>query len=167
MNKLPSSASTQLKFNFNFNFEAEIPLFPAIPATHPPTGKVVKWNKTSKTSIEDFKYFNWRLLILQLKSSNTCQAQSQRKFNSSSALTQLNLNSTQPQHKLLSLALLSSTCSVLLSEDGGKRVEDVHLSLDQGDWSQEDEKWRIQNSKLRVDGCGLKPQKWRWPQKSK
>ena len=52
---LPSSASTQL--NFNFNFEAEIALFSDNTATHP-TGKVVKWNKTLNTSIEDFNYLN-------------------------------------------------------------------------------------------------------------
>ena len=54
--------STQL--NFNFNFEAKIALFSNNTATHPPnhlTGKVVKWNKTSKTSIDDVK-------LLQLKS---------------------------------------------------------------------------------------------------
>ena len=38
---------------FNFNFEAEIALF----SNHPPTRKEVKSNKTSNTSIEDFKYF--------------------------------------------------------------------------------------------------------------
>ena len=55
MSKLPSSASTQL--NFKFYFEAEIALFSDNTATHP-AGKVVKWNKTSNTSIEEFKYFN-------------------------------------------------------------------------------------------------------------
>ena len=42
---------------------------------------------------QDFKYFNWRLQILQLKCSNTGQAQSQLNFNSSSASNQLNLKS--------------------------------------------------------------------------
>ena len=53
---LPSSALTQL--NFNFNFEAEIALFSDNKATHTPnhpTGKVIKWSKTSNSSIEDVK----------------------------------------------------------------------------------------------------------------
>ena len=63
---------------------------------------------------QDFKYFNWRLQILQLKSSNTCQAQSQL----TTAQAQLNsiptqIKSTQLQLKLLSLALLSSSLSFL------------------------------------------------------
>ena len=47
--------------------------------------------------------------ILQLKNSNTYQAQFQLNSNSSSASTHLNLNSTQPQLKILSLTLLSSS----------------------------------------------------------
>ena len=49
----------QTQPQLNFNFEVEIALFSDNTATHPtnhPTGKVVKWNKTSSTSIEDFKY---------------------------------------------------------------------------------------------------------------
>ena len=76
---LPNSASTHL----NFNFEA---LFSDNTANQPPNGE-------SSEMEQDFKYFNWRLKILQLKSSNTCQAQSLFNFNSSSAATQLNLNS--------------------------------------------------------------------------
>ena len=48
------------------------------------TEKIVKWNKTLNTSIEDFKYFIWGLQILLAKLS----------LNSIS--THLNLNSTQP-----------------------------------------------------------------------
>ena len=60
---MPSLASTQL----NFNFEAET--------------QILQF-KTSKTSIEEFKY----------------QAQSQLKFNSSSASTQtIELGTTQPK----------------------------------------------------------------------
>ena len=63
------------------------------------------------------KDFNLRLLqILQLKSSNTCKTQSQLNFNSRSASTQLNLNSTQPQLKLLSLAQLRSSLFCFLLE---------------------------------------------------
>ena len=54
--------STQL--NFNFNFEAEIALFPDNTATHP-------LNRESSKMEQDFKTFNWRLQILQLKTSNT------------------------------------------------------------------------------------------------
>ena len=96
-----NSTSTQAEFSFI--------LRQIQPPTHP-SRIVVKWDLSV-----DFKYFNWRLLILQLKSSNIWQAQSQLKFNSSSASTQLNHNSTQPQLKLLSLALLSSTCFFLFS----------------------------------------------------
>ena len=51
--------STQL--NFNFNFEAEIALFQDNTATHRESSKME----------QDFKYFNWRLQILQFKTSNT------------------------------------------------------------------------------------------------
>ena len=51
----PEVYIAKLSLNSTSNFEAEIALFPAIQATHPPTGKVVKWNNTSNTSIEDFK----------------------------------------------------------------------------------------------------------------
>ena len=58
--------------------EAEIVLFSVNAtihlATHPTTEKVVKWNKTSSTLIEDFKYLNLRLQIFQLKTSNTSKS---------------------------------------------------------------------------------------------
>ena len=57
-----------------------IPSYPS----HPP-GQVVKWNKTSNTSFEDFKYFNWGVQILSLNSNST-PAQSQL----NSIWTQLN-----------------------------------------------------------------------------
>ena len=97
----PQLNSTQLKLRLR------LALFPAIPATHPP-------NRESSKMEQDFKYLDWRLQILQLKSSNTCEAQYQLNFNSSSASTQLNINSTQPQLKLLSLALLSSSLFCIL-----------------------------------------------------
>ena len=49
--------------------------------THP-TGKVVKWNKTSNTSIEDFKYFNWRGQILAKLSLNSSLTPAQPQLNS-------------------------------------------------------------------------------------
>ena len=58
---LPSSVSTQL-LSTSTSIEAEIVLFPfsdTHPATQPPTRKSSEM-KTSNTSIEDFKYFNWR-----------------------------------------------------------------------------------------------------------
>ena len=70
-------AQTQLN-STSTTIEAEIVLFSVITATHPPThptthptGKVVKWNYILNTSTEDFNYFNRRLRILQLKTSNT------------------------------------------------------------------------------------------------
>ena len=75
--------STQLIFNFNF--EAEIALFSDNTATNPPnhpTGKVVKLNKTSNTSIEEFKY---------LPSSVSTQFQLHLSLNSTQS--QLNFNS--------------------------------------------------------------------------
>ena len=63
-------------------------------ATQPhtnPTRKVVKWNKTSNTSIEDFIYFNWRVQILGKLSLNSNSTPAQPQLNS--ILTQLNLNS--------------------------------------------------------------------------
>ena len=53
--------------------------------------KEVKWNKTSNTSIEDFKYFNWRVQILAKLSLNSISTPAQPQLNSIS--TQLNLNS--------------------------------------------------------------------------
>ena len=57
--------------------------------------KEVKWNKTSNTSIEDFKYFNWRVQILAKLSLNSISTPAHPQLNSIS--TWLNLNSTQSQ----------------------------------------------------------------------
>ena len=54
--KFPSSVSTQL--NFNFSFEAEIALFSDNTATHTP-------NRESSKVEQDFKYFNWKLQMLE------------------------------------------------------------------------------------------------------
>ena len=83
-----SFCQAQPQLNFIFNVEAEIALFSDNTATHP-TGKVVKWNNTSNTSIEDFKYFNWWVQILA--SLNSISTSVQPQLNSISA--QLNLNS--------------------------------------------------------------------------
>ena len=76
--KLPSSAPTQLNFNFNWGWDSLIFSLcnhpPGYPPTHLTTDKVVKWNKTSSTLIEDFKYLNLSLQIFQLKTSNTSKS---------------------------------------------------------------------------------------------
>ena len=64
---LPSSASTQLKWGWDSLIFSSY--------SHPPTRESSKMEilqlKTLNTSIEDFKYFNWKLQILQLKTSNS------------------------------------------------------------------------------------------------
>ena len=92
---MPSSASPQLNSN---HLQLQLGgwyLFSDNTATHP-TGKVVKWNKTSNTSIEEFKY---------LPSSVSTQYQLQLSLNSTqsqlnSISTQLNLNSISTQSQL-------------------------------------------------------------------
>ena len=68
--------STQLQLQL-WGWDSLIPSYPS----HPPTGKVVKWNKTSNTSIEDFKYFNWRVQILSKLSLNSNSTPAQPQLN--------------------------------------------------------------------------------------
>ena len=46
--------------------------------------------------------------------------------------------------------------AVLLTEDGGRRVENGELRLDQGELRKEDGEWSIYNKKLRMEGFGLR-----------
>ena len=107
---MPSSVKTSFspnstQLNFNFNFEAEIALFSDNTATHP-TGKLVKWNKTSNTSLEEFKY---------LSSSVSTQFQLQLSLNS----TQSQFNSTSAQTTELGTTQLKLVFSLNTQEQQG------------------------------------------------
>ena len=55
----PEVYIAKLSLNSTSNFEAEIALFPAIQATHPPSHPPT--HRESSKIEQDFKYFNWRL----------------------------------------------------------------------------------------------------------
>ena len=46
--------------------------------------------------------------------------------------------------------------SQILTEDGGRRVENEEMRLNKGDIKKEDEEWKKENSKLRLEACGLR-----------